>query len=216
MPGQEHPPTQEVATFDAPVLPDTAAVWIVRHGSTEWSESGQHTGSTDLPLTPAGERQAAALQPMLADISPALVLCSPLQRARRTAELGGLTDFELDPDLVEWDYGAYEGRTTKDIRTEVPGWTLFRDGVPGGETFAQIAVRADRVLRRTVEALADGPVILVGHGHFSRVLGARWVGLPVHAAANLALSTAAPSVLGAQHGEPVIIHWNLPNPAAEN
>jgi broad specificity phosphatase PhoE len=202
--------------FAAPDLPDTAAVWIVRHGSTEWSESGQHTGLTDVPLTDAGERQAAALRPMLADLSPALVLCSPLQRARQTAELSGLGSVVLDPDLVEWNYGEYEGRTTQDIRTEVPDWTLFTHGVPGGETFAQIAERADRILRRTVVALADGPVVLVGHGHFSRVLGARWIGLPVRAGANLSLNTAAPSVLGAQHSEPVLTHWNLPNPAAEN
>jgi broad specificity phosphatase PhoE len=208
--------TEEGPTFTVPELPDTVSVWLVRHGSTEWSESGQHTGTTDVPLTAAGERQAAALRPMLAGISPALVLCSPLQRARRTAELGGLTDFELEPDLVEWNYGEYEGRTTNEIRVDDPGWTLFTHGVPGGETAAQIAERADRVLQRTVEALADGPVVLVGHGHLSRVLGARWIGLPVRGAANLVLGTAAPSVLGAQHGTPVIDRWNLPNPAAEN
>lgn len=211
-----HAATQEGPTFAAPELPDTAVVWLIRHGATEWSESGQHTGNTDLPLTAAGERQAVALRPMLADISPALVLCSPLQRAWRTAELSGLTDVQSERDLVEWNYGEYEGLTTEQIRTKVPGWAMFTHGVPGGETFAEIAERADRVLRRTVAALADGPVVLVGHGHFSRVLGARWIGLAVRAGANLSLNTAAPSVLGAQHGEPVLAHWNLPNPAAEN
>jgi probable phosphoglycerate mutase len=208
--------TQEGPTFRVPELPDTAEIWIIRHGSTEWSESGQHTSTTDVPLTAAGERQAAALRPMLAGLSPALVLCSPLLRARRTAELSGLTDVQTEPDLVEWNYGEYEGRTTKEIRTEVPGWALFTHGVPGGETFAQIAERADRVLQRAVTALADGPVVLVGHGHLSRVLGARWIGLGVRGGANLSLNTAAPSVLGAQHGDPVLAHWNLPNPAAEN
>lgn len=216
MPVPVRPAPAEGPVFVASGLADDATVWVVRHGATEWSVSGQHTGSTDIALTGAGEEQARALRDSLAGVRPALVLCSPLRRARRTAELAGLQNFQLDPDLVEWNYGAYEGRTSAQIRAEDPGWTLFTHGVPGGETAREIAIRADRVLHRTVDALGDGAVVLVGHGHFSRVLGARWIGLPVRAAANLALGTAALSLLGAQYGEPVVKHWNVPNPAAEN
>jgi len=197
-----------------PELPDDVELWIVRHGETEWSASGRHTGTTDLALTEAGERQARALAPMLADIHPKLVLSSPRRRARETAELAGLRIDEVTEDLAEWNYGAYEGRTTDDIRAERPGWSIWTDGVPGGETEEQVGARADRVLRRATHALLDGPVVLVGHGHFSRVLGARWMGMPVSGGAHLLLGTAAPSVLGAQYGAPAVVRWNLPNPAA--
>jgi probable phosphoglycerate mutase len=197
-----------------PELPDDVALWLVRHGETEWSASGRHTGITDLPLTDAGERQARALAPMLADLAPALVLCSPRRRARDTAQLAGLRVDEVTEDLAEWNYGSYEGRTTHEIRAERPGWSIWADGVPGGETGAQVGVRADRVLGRAGPALLAGPVVLVGHGHFSRVLGARWMGMPVSGGAHLLLGTAAPSILGAQYGEPAIVRWNLPNPAA--
>jgi broad specificity phosphatase PhoE len=198
--------------FVAPDLPDDVALWLVRHGETEWSAAGRHTGTTDVPLTEAGERQAAALRPMLDGLRPALVLASPRTRAQETARLAGLTVDETTDDLAEWDYGEYEGRTTDEIRSERPEWSIWTDGVPGGESQAQLAARADRVLTRAAAALAEGPVVLVGHGHFSRVLGARWVGLPVAGGAHLLLGTAAPSVLGAQYGVPAIVRWNVPNP----
>ena len=196
-----------------PELPDDVQLWLVRHGETEWSAAGRHTGVTDVPLTEAGERQARALAPMLADIKPALVLCSPRRRARDTAQLAGVHIDEVTEDLAEWNYGSYEGRTTQDIRAERPGWSIWAGGVPGGETEAQVGTRADRILRRATDALLDGPVVLIGHGHFSRVLGARWMGMPVAGGAHLLLGTAAPSILGAQYGAPAIVRWNLPNPA---
>jgi probable phosphoglycerate mutase len=201
-------------------LPDDVSLWLVRHGETEWSASGRHTGRTDIALTATGEQQARALRPMLADLRPALVLSSPRRRALHTAELAGLQVDAVDDDLAEWDYGGYEGRTTQEIRADRPGWSLWRDGVPtddvtgGGETIEQVRTRADRVLTRACAALAGGPVVLFAHGHVSRVLGARWIGLPATAGANLLLGTAAPSLLSTQYGEPVIAHWNLPNPAS--
>ena len=194
-------------------LPDDAELWLVRHGETEWSRAGRHTGRTDLPLTPAGADEARGLRTALADVRPALVLCSPLLRARETARLAGYEDIVIDADLAEWDYGDYEGRTSAEIRERQPGWTLWTDGVPNGERIEQVSARADRVLGRARAALADGPVMLVAHGHISRVIGARWIGLAARAGANLALGTAAPSLLGVQYDAPVIVHWNLPNPA---
>jgi broad specificity phosphatase PhoE len=195
------------------VVPDGAQLWLVRHGQTEWSKSGQHTGRTDVQLTERGEEEARALAPALAELRPALVLSSPLQRAVRTAELAGLHVDELTQDLVEWDYGDYEGMTTADITETVPGWTVFTHPVPNGETAAHVGARADRVLTRAADALADGPVVLVAHGHMCRVLGARWIGLEVSAGKNLLLDAASPSVLSAQYGFPVIQRWNQPNPA---
>jgi probable phosphoglycerate mutase len=197
-----------------PELSDDAELWLVRHGETEWSAAGRHTGSTDLPLTAAGEQQARALVPMLADIHPVLVLCSPRERAMRTAQLAELRVDEVTEDLAEWNYGSYEGRTTHEIRAERPGWSIWTDGVPGGESGTDVAARADRVLGRAAHAMLDGPVVLVGHGHFSRVLAARWMGMPVSGGAHLLLGTAAPSILGAQYGTRAIVRWNLPNPAA--
>jgi broad specificity phosphatase PhoE len=202
------------SAFVAPELPDSAALWLLRHGETEWSASGQHTSHTDVALTDAGERQAEALRSVVAELKPTLVLCSPRRRARDTAGLAGLHVDEIDDDLVEWDYGAFEGRTTAEIRKSIPDWTIWDSGVPGGETASQVGARADRVLARATSRLADGPVVLVGHGHFSRVLAARWIGLPVTAGARLLLGTAATSVLGAQYGTPLIVRWNIPNPAA--
>jgi broad specificity phosphatase PhoE len=195
-------------------LPDNIALWLVRHGETEWSKSGQHTGTTDLPLTENGERQAKAVREMLGDLQGAYVICSPLERARRTAELAGLDVSAIDPELVEWNYGEYEGRTTAEIRDEVRDWSIWTHGARGGESPQQVQARADRVLNRAAEHLADATVVLVGHGHFSRALGARWISLPVTAGSNLLLSTAAPCLLGAQYGAPALVHWNLPNPAA--
>jgi broad specificity phosphatase PhoE len=194
-------------------LDDRVALWLVRHGETEWSKAGRHTGRTDLELTAEGQAEALALRPLLADLNPALVLCSPRRRALETARLAGLSIDDIDDDLAEWDYGDYEGRTSTEIRQEVPGWTLWKDGVPGGETAAEVARRADRVLARAVDALERGPVVLVAHGHISRVIAARWIGLGAQAGGRLALSTAAPSVLGVQQGTPAIDRWNMPNPA---
>lgn len=206
---------QEPAFVVPGPIPDDTALWLIRHGETEWSKSGQHTGRTDLPLTETGERQATALGAMLAGVQPVLVLSSPRQRAVRTAELAGLKIDDIDPDLSEWDYGDYEGRTTTQIRESVPGWSLFTHPVPNGETPHELAVRADRVLRRALPHLAQGPVMFIAHGHISRVIGARWIGLDVLDAGRLMLGTAAPSVLGAEHGGAAIKHWNVPNPAAE-
>lgn len=181
---------------------------LVRHGETEWSASGRHTGRTDVPLTAQGEHQAKAIVPLLAGRHFALVLSSPLQRAVHTAEIAGLPDIELDPDLQEWDYGEYEGLTTAEIRDRRPGWFLWRDGAPKGETLSNVGGRADRAIHRIRPALADGDVAVVAHGHFLRVLGARWVGLDPGCGAHLALDTATVSMLGFEHAEPVIRHWN--------
>jgi broad specificity phosphatase PhoE len=195
-------------------VPDTTALWLIRHGETEWSRSGRHTSRTDLPLTARGEQQAIALREMFSGVLPARVLCSPRRRALHTAELAGLTVDAIDDDLAEWDYGDYEGLTTAQIRAQVPGWSLWTHPLPGGETSAQVSARADRVLRRTLPYLDNGPVVLIGHGHISRVIGARWIGLAALDGQRLALGTAAPSLLSGEHGTPVVQRWNLPNPEA--
>lgn len=188
---------------------------LIRHGETEWSASGQHTGVTDIPLTRAGEHQVGVLRSLLDGRRFGLVLTSPKLRARRTAELLGWTDYEVDPDLVEWDYGGYEGRTTVEISAELGRrWRIWTDPVPPGatpgETIDQVARRADRVLARVAPLLAAGQdVALVGHGHELRVLAARWLGLDPHAGALLALSAGSMSGLGHEHDQPVILYWNL-------
>lgn len=184
-------------------------VYLARHGETEWSRAGQHTGRTDLPLTPAGEAAARTLADRLRGVAFAGVFTSPLQRARRTCELAGFAAAEIDPDLMEWDYGRYEGRTTADIKSESPDWDLFREGAPGGESPADIAARADRVVTRV--RAAAGPVLLFSSGHFLRVLAARWCGLDVTFARHLLLDTASVSVLGYAHNqpdEPAVKVWN--------
>jgi broad specificity phosphatase PhoE len=181
-------------------------VWLVRHGPTEWSESGQHTGSTDIPLTDAGEQAAKAVGPVLAGRSFALVLSSPMQRALRTAELAGIPVDEVDSDLCEWDYGDYEGRTTPDIRETVPGWTVWRDGCPNGEIAGEVGARVDRAIERM--RAADGDVAVFAHGHLLRVLTARWLGESPEFGRHYALSTAAVCVLGYERGSPVIFRWN--------
>lgn len=196
-------------------LPDGTALWLIRHGETAWSKSGRHTGRTDVELTEHGERQALALRDVLGGVQPALVLSSPRIRALRTAELAGLRVDAIDDDLAEWDYGDFEGLTSAQIHESVPGWTLWTHGVSNGETAAQVAARADRVLRRAVRYLSQGPVVFVAHGHISRVIGARWIGLGPLDGGRLALDTAAPSVLGSERGTPVIDRWNMPNPAAD-
>jgi len=189
---------------------------VLRHGETEWSRALRHTGRTDVPLTAAGEAAAAALAPALAARKVRATFTSPARRAARTAALAGLADASTDPDLQEWDYGGYEGRTTADIRTERPGWYLWRDGViPGdaahpGETIAQVAARADAVLARVTPLLADGDVALVSHGHLLRVLTARWLRLEPADGRLFRLDTGTLSTLGTEHDEPVISSWNVP------
>lgn len=186
---------------------------LLRHGETEWSRSGRHTGVTDVPLTEHGRAQAGALAPLFAGLAPALVLCSPRVRARDTAELAGLTPYEIDEDLVEWDYGRYEGITTAQIRQEQPGWTTWTHPVPGGETADQVGARADRALARVHTALPAGDVVAVCHGHYGRVLAARWLGLAPTDGRLLELRAGAPCVLGHEHSIPVISRWSLLNPA---
>jgi broad specificity phosphatase PhoE len=186
-----------------------SSIYLARHGETAWSLSGQHTGVTDLPLTARGEENARSLAGRLHGLSFARVFTSPLQRARRTCELAGFgTVAEVDPDLVEWNYGEYEGITTGQILAKRPGWQLFRDGCPGGESPAQIGERADRV----VALLRAGPgdVLVFSSGHFLRVLAARWLKLEPGAGRYFVLSTASLSTLGYEHDElePVIRLWN--------
>jgi broad specificity phosphatase PhoE len=182
-------------------------ILLVRHGETEWSASGKHTSRTDVPLTDRGCEQARSLAARLAAFDVSLVLTSPRRRATETCALAGLgADAESTPDLAEWDYGSYEGRTTDDIRTTDPGWTIFGDGAPGGETTDEVAARADRVLERAVAA--TGTVVLFSHGHFLRVLGSRWIGLPAPAGRYLGLDTASLSVLGHEREQRVLRVWN--------
>lgn len=181
---------------------------LVRHGQTEWSAAGRHTSRTDLPLTAAGEEQARAVGRALAGREFVAVLSSPRQRALRTAELAGLTVTRVDDDLAEWDYGRYEGITTAEIRTTAPGWDLWRDGCPDGESPEHVGARVDRLLATVRPLLERGDVALVGHGHCLRVVGARWAGLPVAAGGALALDTATLSTLGYEHERPVIRMWN--------
>jgi probable phosphoglycerate mutase len=184
-------------------------IYLARHGETAWTVSGQHTGLTDIPLTERGEKNARGLGERLRGLAFAAVFTSPLQRARRTCELAGFgRAARVDPDLVEWNYGAYEGMTTADIRKQQPGWELFRDGCPSGETLADVAGRADRVIARVRALAAD--VLLFSSGHFLRVLGARWCGLDPADGRFLFLGTAALSIVGYEHGpgEPVLRLWN--------
>ena len=190
---------------------------LIRHGETEWTLSRQHTSLTDLPLTANGEGQARAVAAALAQRAIALALTSPLRRARRTAELAGLRYAQVEPNLREWEYGAYEGLTTAQIRSMRPGWELWTDGVAAGgddnhgESPRQVGERADRVLARVRPLLGDrapGDVVLVAHGHFLRVLAARRLGLPPAAGALFRLGTGTVSTLGTEHGRPVISSWN--------
>jgi probable phosphoglycerate mutase len=193
-------------------------VYLARHGETAWTLSHQHTGRTDLPLTPQGEAEAAWLGPRLQGLTFAVVLTSPLRRAVRTCELAGFASTaKIEADLVEWDYGAYEGRTSADIHVDRPDWELFRDGAPGGESPEQIGARADRVIRR-VRAV-DGNTLLFSSGHFLRVFAARWLGLEPGAGRYLFLGTASISELGYEHdrSDPVIRLWNeMPHEARES
>jgi probable phosphoglycerate mutase len=191
---------------------------LVRHGETQWSSARRHTGRTDIPLTPAGEAAAAALAGPLAARPIVAALTSPARRAVRTAELAGMADPKVDPDLAEWDYGGYEGKTTPEIRAGRPGWYLWRDGViPGGpghpgETVGQVGARADGVLSRVRPLLAEGDVALFAHAHLLRVLTARWLGLEPAGGRLFRLDTGTLSTLGTEHDEPVISTWNLAVP----
>jgi broad specificity phosphatase PhoE len=192
------------------------SVYLARHGETAWTVSKQHTGRTDLPLTERGERNARALGERLKGLTFAHVFTSPLQRARRTCELAGFgAAADVDPDLVEWNYGDYEGRTTADIRKERPDWQLFRDGCPGGESVAQVGTRADRVVARLRPL--EGDTLLFSSGHFLRVMAARWLMLEPGAGRYFYLGTATLSVLGYEHGkaDSVIRLWNDARHVAE-
>ena len=182
-------------------------VYLARHGETAWSLTGQHTGLTDLPLTEHGERNARHLGERLRGLKFAKVFTSPLQRATRTCELAGFkAEAEIDRDLVEWDYGDYEGRRTLEIRAERPGWQIFRDGCPGGETLEQVSARADRVVNR-VRAV-PGDVLIFSSGHFLRMFAARWLGLEPAGGRFFLLNTASLSALGYERNQPVIRLWN--------
>jgi probable phosphoglycerate mutase len=182
-------------------------VFAIRHGETEWSLSGRHTGTTDIPLTEDGRRRARLLRPVLAAETFALVLVSPLRRARETSALSGLGERAMvDADLAEWNYGDYEGLTTDQIHDRAPGWLLFRDGCPGGETPAQVGARADRVIARA--RASAGNVAVFAHGHVLRVLAARWLGMPPGAGQHFLLDTGALSVLGDDRGIPAVKTWN--------
>jgi broad specificity phosphatase PhoE len=184
-------------------------VVLIRHGETEWSLSGQHTGATDIPLTANGREEAKLLAPLLSGADFALVLSSPLQRARRTCELAGLGDrMEIDPDLIEWNYGDYEGLTAKQIQHKAPGWMLFTDGCPGGESPEQVGARVDRLIDR-IHGVA-GRVALFAHGHVFRVFAARWIGLPPNEGRHFLLNTSTVSVLSYYRGNPAVKRWNAP------
>ncbi|MEO6594410.1 MAG: histidine phosphatase family protein [Planctomycetota bacterium] len=182
-------------------------LWLIRHGETEWSRTRRHTGRTDIALTARGVREAELVRPRLAAHTFSLVLTSPLRRARNTCVLAGYGDRALvDADLCEWDYGACEGRTTADIRAEQPGWDIWNDGAPGGETVDEVGARADRAIARVLAAM--GNTALFAHAHLLRVLAARWLGLPSVSGACFALDTAAVCVLGYERERRVLLHWN--------
>jgi len=185
-------------------------VYLMRHGETAWSLSGQHTGRTDIPLTEQGEQDARKLVERLSTVKFSRVFTSPLQRARRTCELAGLGEVaEIEPDLAEWDYGDYEGHLPVEIRKARPDWNVFRNGCPGGDSPAQVSERADRVIARL--RTLEGNIAIFSHGHFGRSLAARWIGLQIRQAQHLLLSTASVSILGYEHNVaevPAIVLWN--------
>lgn len=183
-------------------------VWLIRHGETEWSAAGRHTGRTDVPLTEAGRISAKRIGPELASTAFTAVFTSPLRRAKDTCRLAGFrTAAVVVDELVEWDYGQYEGRTTAEIRAGRPDWNLWRDGCPGGESARDVGSRVDLVIRRLRQF--DAPIAVFGHGHCLRVLTARWLGLPPSEGALFALDTAAVSVLGWEREQPVVSQWNV-------
>ena len=185
-------------------------IYVIRHGETKWSLSGQHTGLTDIPLTENGRHRARLLQPVLAKESFALVVTSPLQRARETCELSGLGPrAKVDADLLEWNYGEYEGITTQQIHEKVPGWQIFTDGCPGGEKPDQVGARVDRVIAKV--RASGGDVALFAHGHVLRVLVARWIGLPASGGQHFLLDTGTLNILSYYRGVPSVKTWNAPH-----
>jgi probable phosphoglycerate mutase len=184
-------------------------VVLVRHGETEWTLTGQHTGRTDIPLTERGRNEARLLAPLLSSADFALVLSSPLRRARETCELAGLASrVEIEPNLMEWNYGNYEGLTSKQIERTAPNWMVFTDGCPGGETPEQVGARADRVIDRIRRV--SGRVVLFAHGHLLRVLAARWIGFPPSAGQHFLLNTSTICILSYYRGTPAVKRWNAP------
>jgi broad specificity phosphatase PhoE len=181
-------------------------LWLVRHGETEWARDGKHTSTTDVPLTAKGEQAAASLRPRLAEHAFELVLSSPRSRARETAALAGFPSAEVDADLVEWDYGDYEGVTTAGIRESVPGWTVWTHPVPGGESAADVGTRLDRAIARA--RAVEGDVLFFAHGHCLRALASRWLDLPVADGRLFRLDTGTVSVLSYERDAPVVLHWN--------
>jgi probable phosphoglycerate mutase len=192
----------------------TPELWLLRHGATAWAREGRHTSHTDLPLLPEGEAEALALAPLLAEQPFDAVLCSPLQRARRTCELAGLAAHaQIEPDLQEWDYGAYEGITTAEIRRTVPAWTVFSHPCPGGESPQQVQQRCERVIQQSLQLAGDGGrVALFAHGHLLRCLAGCWLGLGVGGGALLVLSTGTVCVLGFERQQRALLRWNAPVP----
>ncbi|MEZ2372731.1 histidine phosphatase family protein [Arthrobacter sp. RCC_34] len=187
---------------------DLPQLWLLRHGETEWSKSGQYTGLTDLPLTEEGERQALRAGGVLKGVEFRDVLTSPLQRARRTAELAGFPDAQLEPDAVEWNYGDYEGVNSADVRAKNPGYLIWTDGVPNGETIDEVAERADRIVER-VRSGGAGDVLVVAHGHFCRILAARWLELDPVEGRHFLLGTARVCTLGWDKKTPAVVSWGL-------
>ena len=186
---------------------DEQKIYVVRHGETEWTLSGQHTGVTDIPLTENGRQTAKLWQRVFTKESFALVLTSPLQRARETCELSGLGDqADVDPDLVEWNYGEYEGLTRRQIHEKAPGWMIFADGAPGGETPAQVGARVDRTIDKV--RAEKGNVALFAHGHFLRLFAARWLGLPATDGRHFLLDPGTLGILSYYQGIPAIQRWN--------
>ena len=186
-------------------------LWLLRHGATEWALNGRHTGSTDLPLLPVGEAEATALAPILAKQAFAAVFSSPLQRARRTCELGGLgNQMQILDDILEWNYGDYEGITTPQIRESVPDWTVWTHGCPNGEDAAQVQARCETAIGTALAVPGDGDVALFAHGHILRALAGTWLGLGAAGGRLLKLGTASVSVLGWERGQRAIARWNAP------
>jgi broad specificity phosphatase PhoE len=182
-------------------------LFLIRHGETEWTLSGQHTGTTDIPLTENGRKSARELAPLFLGVELELVLTSPLQRARETCEVAGLGNrARIDRDLLEWNYGEYEGLTSEEIRSRAPKWVLFVDGCPGGESPGEVGARVDRLIARVRDR--KGHVALIAHGHFFRVFAARWLGLPVESGRHFLLDPATVSVLTDYYGVPAIERWN--------
>ena len=190
------------------------AIYLCRHGETDWTLSGQHTGTTDLALTETGKKQAASLKTKIQEVSFSLVLSSPMHRAMDTCLLSGFPHFQTDPDLAEWNYGDYEGMTTKEIQKKNPSWNLFSDGVPNGESLQDVSERADRLLQKL--GAHKGNIALFSHGHFSRVIAARWLGLPAANGRLFTLSVASISILGFERLQPVIKLWNETNSCGKN